>query len=283
MNIYENILKIFQGQKIIQKDFNILIETGYNRIDNPTTDDKMDFYNTINGGQCLHCHIPWKQMHLKKDYADYIYYIPDCNCILNNQQSSNYQEKEIRFNNAANIPGKYHHVTIKDMNRDIKLETLEAIQKVKKYIQSKNYIEYGLILHGNVGVGKTHLAVVVMKTICIIKKIKGYFLHMSDLLNNIINDDRMYIQKIMKNDVVLLDDLDKANVRAENKSAWVNEQIFSLINGLYANGKIIIGTSNLENIKDFVKIYNDSIISRLIESCKFIQIKGDDYRLKGIK
>ena len=55
--------------------------------------------------------------------------------------------------------------------------------------------------------------------------------------------------------------------------------IYSLINGLTSNNKIIIATGNFKNATELAEKYDDSIISRLIGSCEFVKITGKDYRL----
>lgn len=272
--------KIFKRDKITQKDYEFFIRNGFERIKNPTKDEKMEYKNSIHGGKCDYCGEEWIQRKIKNDYFDYKYHVPGCECLNKIKERKEFLRKESFFNIESKIPKKFYFVNIKDMDFNVKDKTRIAIEKIKNYLKKENFKDYGLVIYGDVGVGKTHLAVSSMKLICIKEKKRGLFLHMSDFVTNVIKYEGNYIQDILKYDVLLLDDFDKTNIKSKNENTWVNEQIFSLINGLTSNKKIIIGTSNVETIEQLTSIYNDAIVSRLIESCFFVNIQGNDYRLK---
>ena len=183
-------------------------------------------------------------------------------------------KKEKSFNLLSGIPQNYWNCDIKKIQQN----------KIKEYIKKKLYVKNGLILYGNIGVGKTYTAISIMKNIFLNEKYVTWtqFVSMSDFILELVSTGAYnFFTNLCANDIVLLDDIDKANIRENQKSQWVKERIFSLFDYLTSNGKIIIGTTNISSIKDLSKILDASIMSRLINSCIFIKIEGNDKRQHG--
>lgn len=266
------------SQFIDQKRYNRLICDSFGKIDNPTDLQKMEYLNSIRGGICIFCKKPWVEKKMHNQAADYKYFIPACQCLEQKNLEEKYKRIAANLNELAHIPKKYQSCDFKGMDRNIDKRTLEAIIQSEKYLSEKKYNEYGLILYGDIGTGKTHVAVSVMKWISIREGLSCVFIHASNFISNVVNK-KNYIQAILKKDIILLDDIDKANTNSKSNSKWVDEQFFSLINGISSNKKILIGTGNIGSIDDLRSIFNSAIVSRMVECCYFVPVKGDDYRL----
>jgi len=271
--------KIINKEKITQEDYISIMKAAFDRIEIPTDADKIEFHNAVHGGKCFYCKKDWIKRSINSAVGEYEYYKPECECLDMKIKDNKFEIIEKRIEESCEIPEKYYGCTIRKMDLDINKKTLAGIEKVKNYVNGSLYIVSGLILYGDVGAGKTHMAVSVLKAICIKQKKSGLFVHASDFISSEISSKKNYVSNILERDIILLDDMDKATI-GKTESEWISERFFSLINGINSGKKILIATSNLKSTDDFYKLYERSIISRLIESCIFVKIQGDDYRLK---
>ena len=181
-------------------------------------------------------------------------------------------------------------------NLNYKFDNFEVNSNNKKVYQSlKNYNEKlvneverkGLILVGNNGVGKTHLAcsianelikngipIIYGTLINLLAELKNTY----DVYNNI--SEMKIIKLYEKVDLLIIDDLGK-----EKPSEWGLEKLFTIINSRYENNLPVIITTNYNqnSLIDRLSINGEietakSIISRLYEMCKGINITGKDKR-----
>ena len=118
-----------------------------------------------------------------------------------------------------------------------------AFAKVMDYIKDwrQNQAEgRGIYFCGDVGVGKTHLAVAVMNELIAKKRVPALFVAVPELLDNMrgaYNDPGRDIDEWMdsvKNaELLLLDDLG-----AERANEWVRERIFVIVNHRYREAEV---------------------------------------------
>jgi hypothetical protein len=64
------------------------------------------------------------------------------------------------------------------------------------------------------------------------------------------------------------------DVGAEKTSPWVIEQLYSIVNSRYEDGRAIMGTTNLEH-PELREQIGDRTVSRIVEIC------GDPFRSSG--
>lgn len=143
----------------------------------------------------------------------------------------------------------------------------------------------GLLLSGNVGVGKTHLAAAIVNELNN-KLYSTYFGNIVDIISTLKstysrNSSLTEIEAIdlmtSKVDLLIIDDLGKENTTEHNLSL-----LYRIINRLYENEKPIIITTNC-NSKDLIYRLDEwgpAILSRITSMCTPIILSGEDWRIK---
>ena len=128
-------------------------------------------------------------------------------------------------------------------------QALEQARRVPVRFPSANNLRdqgRGLLLEGQPGVGKTHLAVAVLKQVIETSGARGLFYDTRDLLRVIrstydpINktQEMDVLRPVMEADLLVLDDLG-----AEKTSEWVEETLNLIVNSRYSENRTTIFTS----------------------------------------
>jgi DNA replication protein DnaC len=136
----------------------------------------------------------------------------------------------------------------------------------------------GLWLFGDVGTGKTTLAMLVSKAgIAAGRSVAIYSLpRLMNVLHEAIGSDDgklELIDRLATVDLLHLDD-----VGAENGTDWVLEQLYSIVNTRYEEGRSLVVTSNLDP-DALAEQIGHRTVSRLIEMCSVqIPLFGADRR-----
>ena len=170
----------------------------------------------------------------------------------------------------------------------------KVFNNLKKYSERLvNGIEKkGLILIGNNGVGKKHLACSIANKLIEngTPVIYGTLINLLAELRNSYDIDKniseMEIIKLYENvDLLIIDDLGK-----EKPSEWGLEKLFTIINSRYENNLPVIITTNYnqKSLMERLSLNGEietakSIISRLYEMCYLVKIDDIDHRIKKKK
>ena len=187
---------------------------------------------------------------------------------------------------SANIPRRYQHCTIANFtayNESLKKAAAVAGRLAEEFPAAGR----GLFFEGQPGVGKTHLAVAMLKQVIERTGARGIFYDTRDLLRVIRSTydastrttELEILRPVMKADLLVLDDLG-----AEKTSEWVEETMNLIVNTRYNERRLTIFTSNYKDIPDdtdpnaLLFRIGHRMRSRLHEMCDFEVLDGADYR-----
>lgn len=181
---------------------------------------------------------------------------------------------------SAVIPRRYKDVSF-DRNPVAQMPEI-VVRPVRAYIRGleANLRDgRGLWLFGNVGTGKTTLAMLVAKAALEAGHSVAIY-SMPRLLNEIRRtydegSDSSYIQlldRLAEVDLLHIDD-----VGAEKSSAWVLEQLYAIVNARYEAERSMTITTNL-GLEALIEQIGHRTVSRLKEMCEAIPLDGRDHR-----
>ena len=158
----------------------------------------------------------------------------------------------------SNIPKRYQHCTLANFvayNESLEQAGAKARRVAERFptANAREQLGRGLFLDGQPGVGKTHLAVAVLKQIIQSSGVRGLFYDTRDLLRvirstydpSIRTTELEVLRPVMTADLLVLDDLG-----AEKTSEWVEETMNLIVNTRYNERRVTIFTSNYLDIPD---------------------------------
>lgn len=137
----------------------------------------------------------------------------------------------------------------------------------------------GLVFSGEVGTGKTHEAISLIKHLYIKHDVQALFEPSADLIYELRNsiskgEFEQVITRYQTTNLLVIDDLG-----TETATEFLMENLYMIINYRYNYMKPIIMTTNL-NASDFAKVYGQRLLSRLTEMATFVKLDGKDKRVK---
>jgi DNA replication protein DnaC len=177
-----------------------------------------------------------------------------------------------------------------------------------RLVQEYPAVDAGLLFMGTVGVGKTHLAIAILKDLIEKKGVTCLFYESGSLLKAIQDSynpisqtsEMRVLAPVYQAEVLVLDELG-----ATVPTNWVRDTMYQIINTRYNNKKLTIFTTNYmdepraseaqpeapdakrkrtfasERIQDMTTLeerIGTPLRSRLYEMCKKVMIEGEDYR-----
>jgi DNA replication protein DnaC len=187
----------------------------------------------------------------------------------------------------ARIPPRYQRCDLDNFVTYQNEQLLRAVDCARRFAGSYPAVTRGLMLIGPPGIGKTHIAVSVLRRVIMQTGAKGLYYDTRALLrdirstyNPVLNAAEMdVLRPVMEAELLVLDDLG-----AERLTDWVEETMSLIVNTRYNERRPTIFTSNYEDIPEEGDL-NSLLVrvgfrlhSRLREMCEFLEYDGPDYR-----
>jgi DNA replication protein DnaC len=209
----------------------------------------------------------------------------------------------------AGIPPNYTNATLENfqlpVDNPVARQGLSAVfMEVRRYAKEFPLTDKpGLLLVGNPGTGKTHMAVAALKTL-MSRGFDGVFFDYQTLLERIQRGwnpasgtaDRDAYRTALDAEVLLLDDLGARRI-----SEWVEDTVAAIITHRCNHKKPLIATTNLPDpaagdslvtrpgdmpgtpriMKSLAELIGERARSRLFEMCRVVKMPNvEDYRLR---
>jgi DNA replication protein DnaC len=242
----------------------------------------------------------WREVSGKKERA-----VVRCDCRVKGRGE--------RLLAGAKIPTRYEHCELSTFKydpedpEDAKLG--KAAFDAGRFVEAYPVDKSGLLFVGTVGVGKTHLAVGILKALIRDKGIPCLFCDYRELLKSIQNSYNASVQAtemeilrpVFDAEVLVLDELG-----AVRSTEWVFDTVNYILNSRYNDNKTTIITTNFPDKPEQERVDDDNprsytaadraarretlgdrigerMRSRLHEMCKKVEMEGRDYRLHSKK
>jgi DNA replication protein DnaC len=197
---------------------------------------------------------------------------------------------------AARIPKRYEHCELSNFEFDGPHRGLASARMAAcKFAEEYPVDNTGLLLIGSIGVGKTHLAVGIIKELTLSKSISCLFYDYRELLKQIQNSyndsvratELEVLRPVFDTEILVLDELG-----AVKPTEWVWDTVSLILNTRYNDNRTTIITTNFadaapgtlsgargaareESLGDRI---GERMRSRLHEMCRIIRMDGQDFR-----
>jgi DNA replication protein DnaC len=192
---------------------------------------------------------------------------------------------------GARIPALYKDSTL-DNFQDYSDSLVAAVTRARQLASQFPVVDKGALLLGAPGVGKTHLAIAVLKEVVRRTAAHALFYDTRELLrlirdtyNPVVRTTEIeVIRPVMEAEFLVLDDLG-----AERTTEWVDETLNLIVNTRYNHRRTTVFTSNFPDREQDDKSAVDTLLervgarmySRLHEMCDFLYLEGMDFRVVG--
>lgn len=251
--------------------------------------------STLVDGTCPHC--DGQGMCIVEDGAGRRAAVP-CECRL--------QKRASRVVAQARIPRRYEGCTFDSYELAVTESLKKAFRSARKFVEDypiKNGGR-GLLFTGGIGVGKTHLAVSILRGVIQERGASGLFYDYRELLKQVQNSynprvaatELEILAPVFDAEVLVLDE-----IGASKPTDWVWDTVAHILNTRYNDRRTTIITTNYANLPPRALVADDSpssqaraavreetlgdrigerMRSRLQEMCVVVEMQGEDFRQK---
>ncbi len=204
------------------------------------------------------------------------------------------QRRQLRLQ-AARIPERYRHCDLDghfEHHHESQSRAMAFAHRLVADYALDGARSRGLLLWGPCGVGKTHLAVGVLRQVVLNYPVSGLFVEFTDLLRRLQDtfDKRSetpskdVIDPVVGADVLVLDDLGCTRM-----TPWTADVLGLIVNERYNASRLTLVTTNRplkagpgagaaqDSLADRI---GERLASRLLEMCFVVEVRGNDYREK---
>jgi len=212
-----------------------------------------------------------------------------------------------RMLERARIPRRYEHCTLENYesgfrgaDRSLKAARLMVERFAEGYPLETD--GKGLLLTGDIGVGKTHVAVGLLRELIVRRGVAGLFYDYRELLKEVQNSynrdvaatELGILRPVFEAEVLVLDELGAAK-----PTDWVWDTVAQILNSRYNERRTTIITTNYANAAGMMAAASQAgespakramreetlgdrigerMLSRLQEMCVVVEMRGKDFR-----
>lgn len=206
---------------------------------------------------------------------------------------------------AAHIPRRYEHCELANFEFDGLYRSLAPARMAAcRFVEEYPVDKTGLLLIGTIGVGKTHLAVGMVKELirskgtgCLFYDYRALLKQIQNSYNDSVKTTELdVLRPVFETEVLVLDELG-----AVRPTEWVWDTVSLILNTRYNDNRTTIITTNYRNLVERERPGNvrstspeaakyaseketlgdrigDRMRSRLHEMCRIVTMEGQDYR-----
>jgi DNA replication protein DnaC len=184
---------------------------------------------------------------------------------------------------AGRLPKRFRGVSferepVASMNDTL----LREVRTYVRHIDERLDEGRGIWFVGNVGTGKTTLAMLISKAAMEADRTVAIYSlpRLLGMLRDTYDDDAQFSLNELIGQLCSVDLLHIDDVGAEQSSSWVLEQLYTIVNTRYEDGRAILLTTNLDR-KELEDQIGARTVSRIYEICGGdpLPMWGDDHRL----
>ena len=188
----------------------------------------------------------------------------------------------------ARIPKRYEKCHFNTYDHKLTDSQKKALRYASDFTRQFPAVDQGILFTGPVGVGKTHLAVSIIKGLtergfpCLFYEFGSLLKEIQDSYNpNTRSSELAVLAPVLTTEVLVLDELG-----ASKPTDWVRDTMMQVIGTRYNERRLTIFTTNYgdarreaadETLEDRVGV---RLRSRLYEMCRTVTVDGEDYRRK---
>lgn len=201
----------------------------------------------------------------------------------------------MRAFNEARIPARHHQSSRKTFKPNN--DSLPGFMRVSAFVDGyePGHENRGLVLHGAVGRGKTHLLVAVVRDLIFRYGVTARFVEFSHLVGDLKagfdvgRGTHSLLDPLVRVDVLAIDELGKGR-NTEFEGTVVDELVSRRYNAAgtilattnykpgQTSGRAVPNLASPKSAPTLVDRVGDRVYSRLREMCDFVECRGDDWR-----
>lgn len=198
------------------------------------------------------------------------------------------RDTHLDLHSQARLPKRYEKCHFNTYYPGNNQSQKAALNLARSFVDNFPAVDNGVLFSGSVGVGKTHLAVSMLKGLtergfsCLFYEFGTLLKEIQDSYNpNTFSSELSVLAPVLNADVLVLDELGSSK-----PTDWVRDTMAHIINNRYNEKKFTIFTTNYldersdpreETLEDRIGV---RARSRIFEMCQTVVIHGEDHRRK---